>query len=63
MTVNKSQPNLSSAQIIKAIIIGLLTAFILAIVAVLPAEYGKDFTGLGKAFGFTRLYQNESNRK
>ncbi len=59
MTTNNSQPNLSSSQIIKATIIALITSLILAVVAVLPAEYGKDYTGLGKAFGFSRLHREE----
>ncbi|WP_310555083.1 hypothetical protein [Flavobacterium sp.] len=63
MTTNNSQPNLSSSQIIKATIIALLMSLILAVVAVLPAEYGKDYTGLGKVFGFSRLHQEEGQSK
>lgn len=59
MTNNNSQPNLTSSQIIKATVIALVTSFIITIVAVLPAEYGKDYTGLGKIAGFSRLHQNE----
>ncbi|MFV8342916.1 hypothetical protein [Flavobacterium sp. XS2P39] len=59
MTNNNSQPNLTSSQIIKATGIALVTSFIITIVAVLPAEYGKDYTGLGKIVGFSRLHQNE----
>ncbi len=61
MTTNNSQPNLTSSQIIKATTIALITSLILALVAVLPAEYGKDYTGLGKVFGFTKLYQEDNN--
>lgn len=59
MTTNNSQPNLTSSQIIKATITALITAVILAVVAVLPAEYGKDYTGLGKVLGFSKLHQSE----
>lgn len=59
MTTNNSQPNLSSSQIIKATVIALITSLILAVIAVLPAEYGKDYTGLGKTLGFSRLHQEE----
>lgn len=61
MTNNKSQPNLSSSQIIKATGIALVTSLIITIVAVLPAEYGKDYTGLGKVFGFTKLHQEDDS--
>ncbi len=54
-----SQPNLTSSQIIKATVIALATSFIITIIAVLPAEYGKDYTGLGTVLGFSRLHQNE----
>jgi len=57
---NNSQLNLSSSQIVKATLIALVTSTAIAIVAVLPAQYGKDFTGLGKALGFSRLYQNHN---
>ncbi|WP_287100714.1 hypothetical protein [Hydrotalea sp. AMD] len=43
-------------KIIKATITAMLVGFVLLITAVLPAEYGIDPTGAGKAFGFTRLY-------
>jgi hypothetical protein len=58
MTNTDLQPNLSASQIKKATIIALVASFIIAIIAVLPAEYGKDYTGLGKKLGFSRLYQN-----
>lgn len=61
MKTNNSQPNLTSPQIIKATIIALIISLILAVVAVLPAEYGKDYTGLGGAFGFTKLHQEADN--
>lgn len=60
MENNNSQPNLSASQIKKATIIALISSLVIAIVAVLPAEYGKDYTGLGKILGFSRLYQNEN---
>lgn len=60
MKNNNSQPNLSASQIKKATIIALVSSFVIAIVAVMPAEYGKDYTGLGKILGFSRLYQNHN---
>jgi len=59
MITNNSQLNLTSSQIIKATVIALATSLILTVVAVLPAEYGKDYSGLGKALGFSRLYQSD----
>jgi hypothetical protein len=55
--INNTQPNLSASQIKKATLIALISALVIAVVAVLPAQYGKDFTGLGKVLGFSRLYQ------
>ncbi|MEJ7821150.1 MAG: hypothetical protein WKF85_02445 [Chitinophagaceae bacterium] len=54
-------PILEKAKIIKAIIISLILAALLLVVAVLPAEYGIDPTGAGKAFGFSRLYIPEDS--
>ena len=65
MTTNTSQPNLSSQQLIKLSIIAIISTIIVVIVAVMPAQYGKDYTGLGKKLGFSKLYQdhNEVDKK
>lgn len=60
---NNSQQNLSSSQIIKATIIAFITSLILALIAVLPAEYGIDYTGLGKTLGFSKLHNSEEETK
>src|SRR5215218_965735 len=49
-------PILEKKKIIRAMIMALVIAGILLVIAVLPAEYGIDPTGAGKAFGFSRLY-------
>jgi hypothetical protein len=49
-------PILTKKQIIKATVIAIFTGALLLICAVLPAEYGIDPTGAGKAFGFKKLY-------
>jgi len=54
-----NHPVLEKNKIIEASIISLLIGAILLVVAVLPAEYGMDPTGLGKLFGFDRLYVAE----
>ena len=46
----------STAQLLKASAIALLFALIVLVTAVLPAEYGKDPTGIGAALGLTALY-------
>lgn len=56
-----NHPILEKKKIIKATIISMIIGFALLITAVLPAEYGIDPTGLGKAFGFTRLYIPEDS--
>jgi hypothetical protein len=58
MTINNSQPNLSNSQIKKLTLIALISSLVIGLIAVLPAGYGKDITGLGKLLGFTRLYQD-----
>ncbi|NNE38965.1 MAG: hypothetical protein HKN08_11720, partial [Gammaproteobacteria bacterium] len=50
----------SSARLFKATIIAVITALIVLIVAVLPAEYGVDPTGLGSKLGLTGLSANQN---
>lgn len=52
-----SHPVLATKKIIIATFVALLTGAIIFITSVLPAEYGKDPTGVGKALGFIKLYQ------
>lgn len=55
-----NHPILETKKIIKATCIALLLAIIILIIAVLPAEYGIDPTGLGKTLGFAKLHQPEA---
>lgn len=51
-------PILETKKIIKATIVALLLGTIILVIAVLPAEYGIDPTGLGKMMGFNKLHQD-----
>jgi len=48
-------PAPSGKRIARSVIIAIVVAVLLLIVAVLPAEYGIDPTGLGRALGLTQL--------
>jgi len=52
---------LEKSKIIKAVLIAAVVAAILLVTAVLPAEYGIDPVGTGKAFGFSKLYVPEDD--
>lgn len=54
-------PVLEVKKIIKATVIALVVGAIILVIAVLPAEYGIDPTGLGKSLGFNQLYQPEES--
>ncbi|MFT4796862.1 MAG: hypothetical protein ACJAYE_000593 [Candidatus Azotimanducaceae bacterium] len=45
----------SSKQLIKSTVVALVTAFILLVTAILPAEYGFDPTGIGQTLGLTKM--------
>lgn len=45
----------SSRQLVRSTVIAVVTAGVLLTTAVLPAEYGIDPTGLGKALGLTKM--------
>jgi len=45
----------SSKQLIKSTIIALVTALVLLVTVVLPAEYGIDPTGVGQVLGLTEM--------
>ncbi len=49
-------PVLSSKKIIRAVILAVIIGTVLLVCAILPAEYGIDPTGAGKALGFSRLH-------
>ncbi|MBB1646423.1 hypothetical protein ACR777_14800 [Sphingobacterium spiritivorum] len=52
---------LDKKSIVKQILIALVVGTILLVGAVLPAEYGIDPLGIGKATGFSKLYVGEAN--
>lgn len=53
------QPVPSARQLIKATLIAIGVALVILVVAVLPAEYGIDPTGIGGAMGLTALNGSE----
>jgi hypothetical protein len=57
---NKNQLIVSKKQLLKSIIIAFLIGGLVFLIAILPAEYGKDPLGTGKFFGFSKLYKKES---
>ena len=50
------QENLNKKQLIRATIISAIIGVFVLVIAVMPAEYGLDPTGAGKALGFDKLY-------
>ncbi len=54
---NVSPDNLhaSTAQLLKATALAAVAAGVILLVAVIPAEYGRDPTGIGKALGLTAI--------
>jgi hypothetical protein len=57
MTDSK-QPQLNKKQILRATLLSVLIGGIVLISAILPAEYGIDPIGVGKLFGFNKLYNS-----
>jgi hypothetical protein len=55
-----NQPVLNKKQLLKSVVIAGIIGAVVLVVAVLPAEYGKDITGLGEIFGFNKLYVGHS---
>ena len=45
----------SSAKLIKSTIVAAVVAAFLLVIAILPAEYGIDPTGVGKVLGLTKM--------
>ena len=58
MTTNITQPLPSLHKLIKATGLALIVAGVILITIVLPAEFGIDPTGIGKALGLTALNDN-----
>ncbi|MFS4494670.1 hypothetical protein [Maribacter sp. 2308TA10-17] len=58
-----NQPVLNKKQLLKSVIIALVIGAVVLVTAVLPAEYGKDPTGLGELFGFSKLYVGHSSEE
>lgn len=61
MTTNITHPLPSLPKLIKATVLALIVASIILITTVLPAEFGIDPTGAGKALGLTAL--NDSSKQ
>ena len=53
----------SKKQLLKSITLAFLIGVLVFIIAVLPAEYGKDPLGTGKLLGFDKLYTKEPNNQ
>lgn len=61
MNANNTQPLPSLPQLIKATALALMAAALILITIVLPAEYGIDPTGIGKAMRLTDLGVGRAN--
>ena len=53
--MNGEMNTVSNQQVIKGLIGATVAGIVLAVTVVLPAEYNKDITGIGKALGLTTL--------
>jgi len=51
---------MTKAQLIKSSILSLIIGLLVFVVAVLPAEFGRDPLGTGKLFGFDKLYIDDA---
>jgi hypothetical protein len=62
---NSKKPNQddlpSSKQLVKSTIIAFLVSIVLLLIAVLPAEYGIDPTGIGNAIGLKKMGEIKSS--
>jgi hypothetical protein len=55
-TPNSAVPELpSSARLLRSTILALVGAIVILVIAVLPAEYGVDPTGVGRVLGLTQM--------
>lgn len=54
--MTETSPHPSTPQLLKATVVSLVAAGLILVAAVLPAEYGIDPTGIGKAMGLTALH-------
>lgn len=57
---NNKQPIIAKKTILRNLFLSALIGGFIVVTAVLPAEYGIDPSGLGKAMGFSKLYIPES---
>ena len=55
MNTLDSRPLPTVRQLVKAVVVAVIVATVILIIAVLPAEYGVDPTGVGKYFGLTAM--------
>lgn len=60
MTTN-NQPIMGKKQLIQSVIMAFIIGTIVLLTAVFPAEYGMDPLGTGELFGFSKLYQGDSD--
>lgn len=51
---------LEKAKIFRLLVISLILGLVVLVAAVMPAEYGVDPLGVGKALGFNKLYVDET---
>jgi hypothetical protein len=58
--ISLATPVAPKKELLRGMLIAAALAAIILAVAVLPAEYGIDPTGAGKALGLTRLYQGQT---
>jgi len=54
------KPTMTKKQLAKSVLLALFAGILVFVVAVLPAEFGRDPLGTGKLFGFEKLYVNET---
>ena len=59
----QEKPSMTKKQLVKSILFALFTGIFVFVVAVLPAEFGKDPLGTGKLFGFDKLYVDEASEE
>ncbi|PSD15844.1 hypothetical protein C7E19_09155 [Stenotrophomonas maltophilia] len=61
MSITASQPLPSTARLLRATFIATAVAAVLLVTTVLPAEYGVDPTGIGRALGLTKLAETSAD--
>jgi len=56
----EQKTTMTKQQLVKSVLLALFVGILVFVVAVLPAEFGKDPLGTGKLFGFDKLYIDEA---